>query len=224
VCALAVTGGIALSMAIPTPAVLAAGNTETGLWTGHGHAVRTAGLGLVSVTTRYDSEFWFVVADDATISGEATVSYDLMFDDSRLRSLITAMHFSTNYSVAAIPGIGGLLNGALATKDLLGMRMQYQEFAPIRRGPIVGTVTRGRVHLQWAGSMLPIPYQDYAVYPFETRPSKSDTHPAYPPWIGDAEIAEPVKGHLVATTPAAAARYQKGPVIISAIWSAGRQN
>jgi hypothetical protein len=147
----------------------------------------------------------------------------LNFNDAHLRSLITAAHWSTNYSLASIPGVGGLLNGALVTRDLVGMNMRYREFAPVRRGRITGTATAGQLRLQWADPMSPIPYQDSAVYVIGTRPSKVGTHPAYPPWIGDADISEPLPGHLIATTSAESSRHNGGNVTISAIWSAVRQ-
>jgi hypothetical protein len=56
-----------------------------------------------------------------------------------------------------------------------------------------------------------------------TRPSKAGTHPAYPPWVGDADITEPLKRHLIATTSEQASAYRKEDVTISAIWSAFRR-
>jgi hypothetical protein len=215
--------GILLALSLGTLPLGAVGAPPPGLWTGQGHAVRTASLPLVSITTTYDSEFWFVVTDRGDLEGEATVSYNLVFNDANLRSLIVATHWSTNYSLASVPAVGGLLNSALLTNDLVGMRMQYQEFAPIRRGRIIGRLADGRLHVRWAEPMRPIPYQDYAVYPMRSKPSKAATHPAYPPWIGDADVSEPLKGRFIASTSEQASAYHNDEVTISSVWSAVRQ-
>jgi hypothetical protein len=212
-----------------------AASEPQGMWVGQGHAVRTADLKLVTITTEYSSEFWFVASKSTTVgpvpvTGDATVSYNLSFSDGRLRTLIGFAHWGVSRAGALIPSISGisgieqLFTSAVSTRDLLGMRMAYREFAPVRRGQIVGTIDQGVIRLRWLAAPKPIPYQEYAVRPLTEEPTKTGAQPAYPPWLADAMISEPVPGHLIAMTTAEASSYHKDEVSISAIWSAHRVN
>jgi hypothetical protein len=211
-----------LALGVPSAAT-----PPQGFWTGQGHAVRTADLNLVQIKTEYASDFWFVATSDAvagtTISGEATVSYNLTFSDDKLRTLIGYGHMASNFAVAQIPGISSLFSTTWATRDLLGMRMSYREFAPVRHGPITGSISGGQIRLRWTQPPEPIVYQEYAVHALNDQPTKTGTHPAYSPWIGDAAIIEPAPGHLFAATASEASRFHKDEVTISAIWSATQQ-
>jgi hypothetical protein len=208
---------------LQAPAANAARTTTEGVWVGQGHAVRTASLGLVTITCRYDSLFWFVVKASGAVEGQATVSYDLAFNDTRLRSLIGHANWAGNAAIGMIPGIGNLLGAGVATRDVLGMRMQYSEPAPVRHGRITGQASNGSLHLQWAVAPAPIAYHKYVVYPLKDKLLSTDTHPAYQPWIGDAAIVEPEPGRLVALTSAESSRQQKSGIAISAIWSAEKK-
>jgi hypothetical protein len=117
----------------------------------------------------------------------------------------------------------GLLNPATATRDLLGVRMSYREFAPVRTARIIGSITGERIRLRWAEAPAPIAYQTFAIRSTSDEPMKSGEQPAYPPWIGDATIVEPIAGRLLAQTTGDAVRYHKDEVTISSLWSAVHQ-
>jgi hypothetical protein len=227
---------IALSLMLAAETTLpSASASPQGLWVGQGHAVRRADLKLVEVTTEYTSEFWFVAANPTTVgpvpvNGEATVGYNLSFSDDKLRTLIGFVHWGTSFAsgqipaIAGIPGINELFSSAVSTRDLLGMRMSYREFAPVRRRQIAGSIDGSAIRIRWVAPPKPIPYQEYAVHPPADEPTKTGAHPSYPRWIGDATVSEPLPGHLVAMTSPEASSYHKGEVTISAIWSAHTVN
>jgi hypothetical protein len=198
-------------------------SSRAGLWNGRGHAVRTANLDLVTITITYDSHFWFIVAADDTVKGEATVTYELNLNDSRLRSRLALGNAAGNAGLGMVPNAGGLLALGLASRDAIGMRMSYDEKMPVRKGAISGSIANGRIALRWTSPPQPIGYQKYAIYPMKERPMTAATHPAYTPWLGEAVIAEPVPGQLLAATSPDSSMVRRGEVTFMTAWTADKR-
>ena len=195
-----------------------------GFWTGRGRAVRTANLDVVTITTTYTSEFWFVAAADHTVKGEAVVTYELGFNDAKLRARLAQANAAGSAMLRATPTFGGLLDLGMTSRDAIGMRMSYNERTPLRRGAISGSIKNGRLSLRWSPPPAPIPYQKYVIYPLKERPMTPATHPAYSPWLGEATIAEPLPGQLVATASRNSSTVRHGEVIFVTTWAAERRS
>jgi len=215
--------GLIIASAFGAASIVVSGATANhaqGFWSGSGHAVRTANLNLVIVTCTYDSQFWFTVNTDNSIRGTATVRYELNSNDARLRSVLAQGNGIGGAPLGGIPNVGSLLGTGMNTRDAIGMAIRYREGSPQRRGAIAGGVIDGRIHLQWASTPADLPYQDFVIYSLRERPLNAHQHPAYSPWIADADIAEPMPGHVLAITSSASGTKVRGNVSVVAHWSA----
>lgn len=195
-----------------------------GYWTGGSHTVRTANLDVVTIKITYTSQFWFAVAADNTVKGEAIATYDLGFNDAKLRTLLAQANASGSSMLRATPQLGGLLDIGVSSRDAIGMRMAYDEGTPVRRGPITGSIANGRLTLRWAAVPAPIGYKKYVIYPFKERPMTPASHPAFTPWLGVARIAQPVAGQLLATVTPESSTVRRGEVTFVTTWTAEKRS
>lgn len=206
-----------------TSAGVDATSQPTGLWTGHGRAVRTAQLDLVTIAITYTSQFSFVVTPDGGVKGDALVTYELACNDAKLRAFLAQANAAGSAPLRTIPQVGALLDLGMSSRDVIGLRMGYHEGTPVRKAAITGSIANGRISLRWSSPPEPIPYQKYALYPQKERPMTPATHPAYTPWLGDATITEPWPGHLLATAAGGSSHVRRGDAVFVTTWTAERR-
>jgi hypothetical protein len=177
-------------------------------------------LDLVTITTTYTSQFRFIVAANHIVQGEAIVTYQLGFNDAKLRSMLAQANAVGSAPLRMAPHVGGLLDFGMSTRDAIGMRMSYDEGVAVRRGAIVGSIQNGRISLKWSPPPAPIAYQKYVIYPLKERPMTPATHPAYTPWLGEATINETVPERPMAIASGGSSTVRRGEVTFVTTWTA----
>ena len=200
--------------------------SPAGFYQGSGTARRVASLGVASLTSNYNSDFWFTVDAQGNVDGYATVRYDLRLDDAQLRSLIAFANSGVGKAngviLSGIPGMAEILGAAQMPSDIVGVSMRYDESMPVREGKISGRVTGEGLHLEWATPPPKIPYTTYTVHGVGEKVRRQDTAPAYSPWIADARLLEAAPGQWQAFVTGEAAHRTTGNNRIFAFWTAHR--
>jgi len=94
-------------------------------------------------------DFSFTVGRDGQLRGFATAAYQPTFDTDKLNALVSYAKGAT----ASALGAAGVF-GALAAPQInliVGVKIDYPDPMPVRRGPIPGSVRNGTISINWAG-------------------------------------------------------------------------
>ena len=200
--------------------------SPAGFYQGSGTARRVANLGVASLTSNYNSDFWFTVDAQGNVDGYGTVRYELRLDDAQLRSLIalanSAIGKANGVLLSGIPGLAEVLDMTKVPPDIIGVTARYNENMPVREGKIKGRVTGEWLHLEWATPPPTISYASYSVHINGEKVRRQDTAPAYSPWIADARLIEAAPGQWQAFVTGEAAHKTTSNNQIFAFWTAYR--
>lgn len=198
-----------------------------GFWRGTGSTDRISDLKWINLVVHYDSEFSFKTDIAGRVDGTATVRYTLRVDDTQLRTLLARSTLpDMTLALTPIPGagtLGSVMGMATHFKELQGVDGSYNGGTVVRQGRIKGQFIGQQLHLEWASSPTTIPYTMYKLYALRQEPFKTDTSPAYSPWIVDATVSEPAKGHWEAGVPEGSSRKKTQTSLWTVFWSAHRE-
>jgi len=199
-----------------------------GFWRGSGSTDKISDLKWIKLLVHYDSEFSLTANAAGNVDGTATVRYTLRVDDTQLRTLLT------NFSGLADSQIGATqLPSAGTIGSLMGLNTRFHELKSIegsfsggtvvRQGRIRGRLSGNELHLEWAAPPAAIPYTMYKVYALRREPFKTETAPAYSPWIVDATVSQPAAGHWEASVPASSSVKKSATSVWTVSWSAHQE-
>ena len=212
-----------LVFAVISPVVFSATGSDSaaGYWRGSGWSRRTSDLKYVTLTTDYQTDFWFNLNTAGELHGSAIVTYSLSFNDAKLRDVISLANRAGNSLFALAPGlVGGLISGKNAAKDLTGMSMAYDESMPVRMGNIRGRLSGQQMRIEWDGTPPPeIRYKRYVTYPLKRELQGEHSHPAYPPWRAPAQVTCS-NGHCEAFIPPHEASGGNSETTTTSVWTA----
>jgi hypothetical protein len=164
--------------------------SAAGFWVGSGHSKRFAEAQWVTATFTYRSSFWFTVGSNGVASGEALVTYELESDDSKLRSYLAVLNGVASAPLTILPGVGDLIGPAAQMKDVIGVRMAYDDAMPVVRAPVRGTLQGNKLHLEWGTAPSPLSYKWFRVHLTKEVVMRPQSAPAYTPWSVDADVAQ----------------------------------
>jgi hypothetical protein len=122
--------------------------------------------------------------------------YECSMDDGKLRSYLSLLYSLSNTQLTLIPEVGALLGVTVtaSAKEILGMKLAYDEGVPIRKGKITGTLQGNKLHLQWVSPPPTLAYKISRVYATREVATTSSQAPAYSPWFVDADVSEFMPG------------------------------
>lgn len=194
-----------------------------GHWRGTAHFVRIADLTWATLTITTNSDFWFVADASGIITGQATCSYEMALDDSRLRSLASWGNAHANSLTAGlIPGIGQFLGPGFSTKDIIGVSASIDEGRPLRTGKITGKLTGSSIHLNWADQPQAVQYKYFVEYPTRKQIKSQNEMKAFAPWRADATITQVAPGQFEAAVDPSRMQQSEGNTKNSSFWTAYR--
>jgi len=190
-----------------------------GFWSGWGHMARVADVGLAKIEVTCFSEFHFTLDPAGSVTGQATASYDIGIDDSKLRGILAAATSTFYAAVSKTSEWAGLLGAGASRTDLLGVGIAFNIGTEIRQNAISGRLENGRLKIAWAEAPPRLQYQISRVYVNREEVSRNDTAPAYAPWLIDGTVSSAGKDAVHAV---GAGQRKTGQIHESGIWSAVR--
>lgn len=197
--------------------------SPAGFWRGSSKAKRVSDLGVATINVDYNSEFWFVVDEQGSITdGHAVAVYNVWLDDSKLRGLVVLGNSASSFPLTTIPSIGSLLGTGFSLRNFVGVRMSYDETMPIREGKIRGSLRDGILQLEWESPPQELPYKSYKIYATKEEVLQASQAPAYSPWSAPARVSEVAFGQWQAVVDSGQRLKSKDKIVSSTFWTAHR--
>lgn len=192
---------------------------EGAFWSGRGHMTRVADVGLANIEVTCFSDFYFKVDSTGHLRGQATATYDIRIDDSKLRGILAAATSTFYASITQSSEWAGLLGAGASRTDLLGVGIAFHNGTEIRQNPITGGLDGGKLKITWAEAPPRLEYQISRAYVNRDVVARNDTAPAYAPWFIEGIVSS--VGNEASYVVGAGQR-KTAQVRESGIWSAIR--
>jgi hypothetical protein len=149
-CVIALVGVMGLGAmgpgAVPDP--VGAEEASAAQWVGSMQGTAGKSTRWVSGGSTMRGDFTFTVARNGQLRGFATAAYQPTFDTDRINALIGYAKGATAGALGAAGIFGGLAANQLNL--IVGLKIDYPDPMPVRRGPITGKVRNGTISIAWA--------------------------------------------------------------------------
>ena len=188
-------------------------------WSGQAHMARIADVGLANIEVTCYSQFHFMLDAAGSLTGQATASYDIRIDDSKLRGILAAATSTFYAAITQSSAWAGLLGAGASRTDLLGVGIAFSNGTEIRQSAISGLLAGGKLKIAWADAPPRLDYQISRIYVNREAVAKSDNAPAYAPWLAEGVVSTEGSDALYAV---GAGQRKTAEVRESGIWSAVR--
>lgn len=136
----------------------AAESASASTWSGtiQGKMMRSTRFGSAGATMR--GSFSITVGRRGKVSGSGVVTYDPFFNTDGLNALLGYARGLTQVALGGFPVFGSF--AAAQLDAFIGVRVTLQTL-PVAQGPIVGTLSGGRLTLNWGGKLPSLPYSAF---------------------------------------------------------------
>jgi hypothetical protein len=152
--------GIAVIGLICAVSAFAATSASAATWTGTTHGKILRSTRLVSGGTTWEGDFWFRTSRRGAVRGQAVVAYEPSIDVSGLNNALNYIKSVAGVPLGLLGPYGGFVN-TVGLGQIVGTNVSFQAAKAVHRGPLSGTLRRGRLTLRWNARLPGIPYDLY---------------------------------------------------------------
>jgi hypothetical protein len=179
----------------------AAAQSDTGLWVGSIQQTFSRSSKWFGAGYTAHGDFWFKVDEKGNASGNAAVAYQPSFDSAGADA---AIQYAKDVQETSL-GVFGIPGGVVATADglgkMIGIKADYPDPMPVRRGPISGRISHGQLSLHWNGyTPQGLPFVISLSYIDKDDVISKKSLSVTAPWPGSAAISAEADRQLAVAT------------------------
>lgn len=155
-------------------------------WSGETHGSVHRSNRLAAGGSSWDGSFWFRIARDGTIKGEAVVAYKPEIDLGGANQALNLIRDVVGVPVSMLPfGFGAAID-KIGLPATIGFSVGFRDATAIRRGRLTGRLAGGRILLRWPQAVKGVPYELTAITKTGSESISTGTADLYDPFKGAA--------------------------------------